>query len=395
MKNSKIKKIAVCMLFAVLVFSLLFDTVSVAGKTYSDSWVLGYKNMEPEESETNVVPTLYKNDAVFGNHRRFPLVVQGDSHYVPVEMFMGVSGITLTYGYSTEYFYLATKGNTKYISFDIENDAATTHEKETYTLKTKVFYNTRYLPAEAVARVLGLKLEIYDNPEESIYALRLSDPSAKVSFSELIRMYSPIKKEETTKPPSVDTDIGRRNIYITFDTTNFAGISETLAVLERDFPGKGAVFFVTANDILTYSDEIRQIIAYGQNIGILLKEGDPEAEYLSAKENLRLVAKRSTRLVRFATGSTTKLLTDEQYDAFVQKYGLCVWDYNINITDSRKVQETVYNFSKNTKMITAVMRFSHGTNSDTALSNLYGFIKGKNQIRVYTIDETVRPVNYR
>ena len=395
MKFSKIKRIALCLIFAVMIFSLSLDTFTVFGKTYSDSWVLGYENMEPAESETNVVPTLYKNDAVFGNHRRFPLVVKGDYHYVPVEMFMGLSGIKLTYGYSASYFYLATKGNTKYISFDVENNAATTHEKNTYALKTEMFYNTRYLPAEAVAEVLGLKLEIYNDPEESIYALRLSDSNSKVSFSELIRMYSPIKKEETTQNPTTNTDIGKRNIYLTFDTVNFSGLSDTLAILERDFAGKSAVFFVTANDILTYPDEIRQIIAYGQSVGILLNGTDPETEYLLAKENLRLVAKRSTRLVRFARGSTNCSLDDEQYESFVKKYGLCVWDYNINITDSRKVQETVYNFSKNTKMVTAIIRFSHGTNSDTALTNLYGFIKGKNQIRVYTIDETVKSVSYR
>jgi peptidoglycan/xylan/chitin deacetylase (PgdA/CDA1 family) len=394
MKTSKTKKSIAVIFIAVLMVYLSFSVFLVSGKTYSDIWVLGYRNMEPAESETNVVPTLYKNDAVFGNHRRFPLVVQGNVHYVPVEMFSGLSGIKLTYGYSISYFYLATRDNARYISFDIENDAVTTHERETYTLKTKIFYNTRYLPAEEVARVLGLKLEIYENPQESVYALRLCDSKAKTSFAELIKMYSPIKKDDASQSNN-GSEAGRRNIYITFDTTSFYGMSETLSSLQKYFPRKSAVFFVAADDILARPDEIRQIIASGHSVGIILKGPDFESEYLSAKENLRLVAKRSTRLVRFAAGSTTKALTDEQYKDFVGKYGLCVWDYNKSIPDSRKIQEELYNFTQNTKVTNIVMRLYHGSNSASAIKNLYEFAKSRNQLRINTIDETVKSVSYR
>ena len=192
MKISAILRRIYAAFIAVLTILLSFNVFFVTGETYSDTWMLGYNNMEPEPDEEDVVPTLYKNDAVFANHRRFPLVVHKDVHYVPVEMFSGLSGIRLTYGYSIYYFYLATQDGTRYISFDIENEAVTTHEKKTYSLKTMVFYNTRYLPVKEVAKVLGLTMEIYDNPDESIYAVRLSVGKEKISFSELIRMYKPI-----------------------------------------------------------------------------------------------------------------------------------------------------------------------------------------------------------
>lgn len=408
MKASAILRRIYAAFIAVLTILLSFNVFFVTGETYSDTWMLGYNNMEPEPDEEDVVPTLYKNDAVFANHRRFPLVVHKDVHYVPVEMFSGLSGIRLTYGYSIYYFYLATQDGTRYISFDIENEAVTTHEKKTYSLKTMVFYNTRYLPVKEVAKVLGLTMEIYDNPDESIYAVRLSDGKEKISFSELIRMYKPIKKDETEKdpvipdnpPPVTDNpqvvpDIGRRHIYITLDTQNFAGISDTLSVLERNFSENKAVFFVSASDILKFPDEIRQIIAYGQNVGVLIKGKDAEKEYLEAKENLRLVAKCSTRLVRFSAGSTTRALTDEEYSAFVEKYGVCVWDYNVNVIDSKKLYDNLYGLSGNSRNATAVLRIPHGTNSDTALLQLKDLVKSKNQLTVYTTDETVKPVNYR
>lgn len=404
MKASKTVKRLFAAFIAVLIFVFSFGTNAVTGETFSDAWVLEYKNMEPDENATDVVPSLYKNDAAFGNHRRFPLVVYENVHYVPVEMFSGLSGIRLTYGYSIDYFYLATQGGTRYISFDIQNNAVTTHEKQTYTLVTKVFYNTRYLPAKEVADVLGLNTEIYRNEEEGIYALRLSDSKAKGSFSELIRMYSPIKKDET-KPPEVtenvqggDTsqtvpDIGRRSIYVTFDVTSFSGLSDTLSVLERQFPQKSAVFFVKAEDILKYPDEMRQILAYGQNIGILLT-GDI-SDYKKANENLRLVTKTTTRLVRFASGSTTRALTNEQYESFVEENGVCVWDYNINLTDSRSIYDSLYALSNNARSAKAVIRIPHNTNADTAVLKLREVTEGKRQLTVYTTDETATPFSYR
>ena len=148
------------------------------------------------DSADNYVPTLYKNDSAFSNSRRFPLVVQNNIHYVPIELFLSVADVSLTYGYSATFFYLAREDGSRYISFDVENNMVTTHDLKTYSLETKIFYNTRYLPAKEVASVLGIKLEIYDDPIQSVYALRVSDSNAKLSFSELIKMYAPIKKDD-------------------------------------------------------------------------------------------------------------------------------------------------------------------------------------------------------
>ena len=433
----KIKSAYIRSIFIFLLVLLLFITaspkLSVSGNLYNDAWVLEYQNMVQTDSADNYVPTLYKNDSAFSNSRRFPLVVQNNIHYVPIELFLSVADVSLTYGYSATFFYLAREDGSRYISFDVENNMVTTHDLKTYSLETKIFYNTRYLPAKEVASVLGIKLEIYDDPIQSVYALRVSDSNAKLSFSELIKMYAPIKKDETTQPdkdedsdgsddipdqdipdipdnpvvvPDKDDDnvpvpdIGYRNIYLSMDFNSAVinNLTDILSCVEQEFGEKACTFFVSADNILKYPDEIRQILTYGQNIGFLLSSDSLNEELMEAKENLRLVSKSSTRLVRFSMGSRNVPLTDEEYTAFVEGNGLCVWDYNISVGDSSYMYDTVYNELYNLSIksgtTNAVIRITPGRYTSAALKRLSSLIENKNQLALISKDETSNPFVY-
>lgn len=399
-------------------------SLRAAGDEYNDDWVMAYENMQRPSEPRSVVPTLFKNDAAFANYRRFPLVVQNGVHYVPIEMFLGLSGITLTYGYSISYFYLSCDNGNRYISFDVDNNLVTTHQKKTYTLETKLFYNTRYLPAKDVADVLGINMEIYDSIEDGIYAVRFCDKKAKLSFSELAKLYIPIDKETPTdepNPPSppvtedpvttddppvtpddppVIRDIGRRTIYLTMDISAgaFGAVPDILAELSRSFPEKCCVFFVAPADVLTHADEVRQILAAGQHVGLLLESGsintisDALAEGL---ENLRLTAKCTTRFVRFRSGSTGNGLSDEDYARFVAENGLRVWDYNVSAADSAYLYDRLYDGLYRLSGSFAAVRILPGRNTADALERLASLIDAKTQLRCAEFDETALPFVYR
>ncbi|MBE6571067.1 MAG: hypothetical protein E7656_02320 [Ruminococcaceae bacterium] len=399
-------------------FALLAATVSIFaalvsdfayGDEYNDAWFNEYANISKTATDENVVPNLFKNDKAFENYKRFPLVVHNNVHYVPLEMFLGLADTRLTYGYSSDYFYLSRERSSRYISFDVENNLVTTHNLEPYTLETKLFHSTRYIPVAEVAKVLGITMEIYENRDEGVYALRLSDSKAKLSFSELIKIYSPIKKDDPVLPPDkpdppvvdpvVTPEIGNRSIYLSADVTDFRFVKPVLSILEYNIPKSSFTFFVKPSDILKHPDEIRQIIAAGQNVGFLLDAEDPAGSLEDARENLRLVAKCSSRLVRFSVGSSGVKLSDEEYAAFVEKYGVRVWDYNISSADKpdmyEKMYGELYNLASNRGTTRAVFRITPGTNTVSALRRLFESVRAKDQLVIMSWDETTRNYTVR
>ncbi len=394
---------------AITAFFVSVFQFPASGQQYNDAWVLEYENVKKASSDESVVPTLFKNDAAFANHKRFPLVVQNNIAYVPLEMFIGLADTKLEYGYSIMFFYLSREKSSRYISFDVENNTVTTHNLKPYELETKVFYNTRYVPAIEVAKVLGINAEIYENKEEGVYALRLSDSKVKRSFPELIKIYSPIKREEpeiVTPPPVEDppvtiepAEIGIRNIYLSADVINISSISSILPIFEHTYPLSGITFFMTPKDILEHPDTVRQIIAYGQNIGFLLDSNDPISSYNEAKENLRLTANCSTRLVRFTSGSFSVKLDSEEYKSFIESNGLCVWDYNISVSDSKnmynEIYDDLYTISPDQRAATAVIRIIPGTNTRQALRKLFETVNAKKQLTIHPWDETTTPYTVR
>lgn len=385
----------------ILALSLVFPLcVWVSGYEINDAWVLEYENMREKTSPGYRVPTLFKNDRSFTNHHRFPLVVKNNIHYVPLEMFSGFSGIRITSGHSSN-FYITNNNDGRYISFDTDKNLASTDRFESYELETKIFHSTRYVPAQHVADALGIKVEIFADAENSIYALRFSDSKAKLSVAEVIKMYTPIKKdtagEQNNPPENVPTqptpEIGSRNIYLSFNVNSYYNITEILRTLSKN--SVSAVFFVRPDDILIHPDAVRQIIAYGQNIGFLIDGDYAQSDLLEAKENLRLVSKRTSRLVRFDTGSTGVNMTKDEYKNFVQENGLCVWDWNIHAGDYENSYDTIYDSLYKLGITTAVVRILPGKNTSATINSLCNLVSSKKQLRFYDCNEITAPLSYR
>lgn len=401
MKNKFLHKAIKPLAFLICICMLMPLCVNVFGYENNDAWVLEYENMRKKTSPGYTVPTLFKNDRSFSNHHRFPLVVNNNIHYVPVEMFSGLSGIRITSGFSAN-FYITNKNDNSYISFDTAKNLASTDKVESYALETKIFHSTRYIPAQHVADALGIKMEIFADSDKRIYALRLSDSKAKLGIAELIKMYTPIKKDPVDKPVEnvpapVNPEIGSRNIYLSFNVNSYYHISEILRTLSKN--NISAVFFVKPDDILVYPDYIRQIIAYRQNIGFLLDGENAKAELVEARENLRLVSKRSSRLVRFDTGSAGVNMTKDEYKSFVTENGLCVWDWNIHAGDYENAYDTIYNALYKLPEVrgtaTAVVRILAGKTTSTTINSLCNLVASKNQLRFPACNEISSPLSYR
>lgn len=419
-------KIALCLLSLCLTLALISPTLSssVPDRSYNDEWVADYENMKKHVTPIYTVPTLFKNDAAYANNRRFPLVVQDGIEYVPIEMFSGLSGISVNAGYSVTNFYITNSKAKTYISFDAENDLVTTQALTTYKLVTKIFYDTRYVPAKEVADVLKLTVEVYNDPENGVYALRLADGKQKLTFAEVIKNYSPIKKNplednpvdspdtEDTPAPQPDEkdnsvvtpekteekpDIGKRTVYFSADVTSYPYIGAILQTLERE--ELTCAFFVSPSDILTHADDIRKILVYGQPIGILLGKTDPEKDYAEGIENLSLVAKCTTRLVRFNGGSRTAVLTDDRYKTFIENSGLCVWDYNISAPDSAGLYDalysSLYSLSGAYGTDVAIFRFYPGRYTAQTITRFSTLFKQKKQLTPVSLTETAKPIFYR
>lgn len=424
MKHKRmIGRAAACLLSLCLAAALFLPTFSA--ENYNDEWVADYENMKKHVTPIYTVPTLFKNDTAYSNNRRFPLVVQGGIDYIPIEMFSGMANISVNAGYSVTNFYITNSKAKTYISFDAENDLVTTQELTPYKLVTKLFYDTRYVPAKEVADVLKLTVEVYNDPENGVYALRLSDGKQKLSFAEVIKNYSPIKKSDTAETPPEKTpdtdntpavtpdktpdtektpdktneppDIGRRTVYLSFDVTSYPYIGTILQTLEKE--NLTAAFFVSPADIPEQSDAIRMILSYGQPLGILLGRTDPAGDYAAGVENLSLVAKCTTHLVRFTGGSRSTTLSDEQYKALIEENGLRVWDYNVSATDSAVMYDTVYSSlyslagTYGTEL--AILRLYPGRYTPQTLSRLSTLFGQKKQLTPAALTESAGPVYYR
>ncbi len=389
----------ICLALAVAVLLSLCAIGMSAFALYNDERFDAYENMKEKTIAKYTVPTLFKNDAVFTNYKRFPLVVQDDIEYVPIEMFSGMSGVEINTRLSNLNFYIENKTSGAYISFDVQTDLVTTHEFESYLLPTKLFYQTRYVPAREVARVLGINCEIYDSIEDGVYALRFADKRAKLSFSELIKLYSPIKKDpvpppvitEDPQPPKVD--IGTRTIYLSFELSGFGYVRSLIDTLYTN--GVKATFFCSADGILENPDTVRKIINQGHSIGLLIDGSNTYESFYRAKEALRLVTKKSTRLVRISGGSTRCTLSDFELASFVDQNGLCLWDYNISVADSQDMYDRTVTALSNLRGTTAILNIRPGANTRGAMAQLAQLVFSDPDLSFALITDTTDSITAR
>lgn len=192
----KYLKKALCLLCAA--FLLHGNLASYA--SYNDERFEIYVNMNNKVSDSYVVPNLYRQDAAYTYVKSFPLVVSGGVEYVPITEFSLFYYITVTYSKVNDNFYMTNTKTGTYLSFDVENNIAESNDGVITSMKTKLYYKTRYVPARDVADILGLVCESYDDNSSGIYAFRVKDSSAELSFETLLDKYIPPKKQD---PPDI------------------------------------------------------------------------------------------------------------------------------------------------------------------------------------------------
>ena len=329
-------KKAFCTFFATLfLISTLLSPFAYA--SYNDERFEVYSNMNENKFGGYKIPNLYRQDAAYSNHKTNPVVVTGGVAYVPLALFLSYSYVSVKYSNDENKFYVINTKNGQYLSFDISKNIAETYDRTIMRMRTKIFYETRYVPARDVANVLGFMCDEYDDPTTGLYAFRIRDNTASLSFEKLLKMYVPEKEptpqpdnkpdvptvdnnpEKTdppeivnpdgqTKPkPPVNTDpiskIAKRNVRIVVEANNTAGLDNTLFVANNS--GEKLTFSVTKDYILLSPASVRQMLVFGHTLSVTANIENTRQENIinsfiaalkDANSALYLVTKQKTRL---------------------------------------------------------------------------------------------------
>lgn len=158
-------------------------------------------------------------------------------------------------------------------------------------------------------------------------------------------------EEEEKEEPSTEIDketpdpyrtVAERKLYLTFESQPNAGTDELLDVLKKE--RIKAVFFVEKNRILEYPELVRRMITDGHTIGLSIQAGEGQTVFSNeelcalleeTQENLKLVTKSETRLVRLASGYT-KALSENGFAAYASEHGYRLYDSTLRAPQAQK-----------------------------------------------------------
>lgn len=391
---------------SVLVLALLFVFLAPQNgfASNNDAKFDSYGNMNSSDTAKYVVPNLYRQDSVYTYVKSFPLVVSGGVEYVPISVFSLFDYISVTYSKLSDNFYLINNNNNHYISFDVSGDIADTYDGELMKLPTKIFYQTRYIPARDVAAILGMTVETYDDSSAGVYAVRVRDSSASLSLDKLMDRYLVKKKDNpsqapfdsddedfknsqsqsskpqtstnpssptvtpnqpatstpTTNPvtppqnqtaPTVEDPIekvaGRRACMV-FENSGSDYTKNLLGVLEN-YRIK-ACFSVDSDGILSYPDQIRRMLVDGHTIAVSASantDGTPTEIAKSFVENLdkankalKTVTKVTTRLCTIPDSIPQTVSTTQEFLTAVKSAGYIVITYGLDAGDYGSVRSS-------------------------------------------------------
>ncbi len=358
-------------------------------------------------------PLLYINDTVFANWQDTPPQKLDGVVYIPITMFIDLEYVYYFSNPKTGSFYLQNEVTKEYLSFSLKtNDAY--NGKTMIKIDILVFNNTIYLPAIQTANNLGLYLEM--NTDNTI--VRLSDESAKMQFSKLIAMYTPVETPPVTDPtpetPSDDTPpavdntppvvddtpptpppvqtkpeepvINPCEVYICFRDPDVKNLESLMIALKS---GRiSATFFLSSEYIDANPEKVLSIYTAGHSIALYAKNGHDSfdgfyGEITSANDYLERIIKQKTRLVAL-DGS------ENEYKAQIEQKGYLTHSYEI--TPSKYIY---YSKTLSNTVITALNSHARARvlmNTDiTSVTALYDIAKHINSYSIitsYAIDET-------
>ncbi len=195
---------------------------------------------------------LYRKDTKF-SLEEYPAEMIDGQLYVPSSFFIGLDNIKYEYMPSEKSFYFINTKTGKYFSFSFAISNIIVNGEFTQ-IKFPAVNSTIYMPLEYCAQVLSLKTETYT--EGKVVRVRLNDGSEKLSFIELIELFDPAGRLETTNPddpnrpsvlpPEIDPPTPvvteKKNVYLMLKADDVSGLEEMLDAL-RAFGERATVFF--------------------------------------------------------------------------------------------------------------------------------------------------------
>lgn len=407
--------------------TLLFSFAAMPSASENDARFSTYINMGDNAVNNGyAIPNLFRQDKAFSNMQKFPLVVQNGVEYVPLSMFILYSSVEISYSKTGENFFLVNNSNNRYISFNVEEEIASTYDGDLLKLSVSIFNKTRYVPARTVAVVLGFVCETYDDPQKGIYSFRISDGRSQKTLAQLIEPYIALyestqeKNEPDTKPdtkpevnpkpevkpeqkpqqeikppsppPAVQQEdplekVAQRRVSICYANASYTDTSRILSVL--DSYGMKASFSLTKEEILGNTGLARNIYISGHSILVTANaKGNTPEEYAKSfvegledtNKALLKVLKIKTRMCTLPFDLPKEIADNEAFVKEVEKSGYVILRPNVETDDGPDFEGSAYNVSLKIKN-----KISNGFNvNETATVTALVWCSDKTQY--YTAD---------
>lgn len=345
--------------------TLLFSFVISPAASGNDARFASYINMgENAVNNGYSIPNLFRQDKVYSNIQKFPLVVQNGVEYVPLSMFILFSSVEISYSKTGDNFFLVNNSNNSYISFNVAEGIASTHDGDLLKLPVAIFNKTRYIPARTVAIVLGFICETYDNPEKGVYAFRISDGRSKKTLEQLLQPYlADLDTPVTDNPPSPPVqqedpldNVAPRRVSICYANASYKDTTRILRVL--DGYRMKASFSVTEDEILKNPGLVRDIYVSGHSVLVTASaEGNSPEECASnfvggleaANAALSKVLKLKTRMCSLPVDLPEETGENKAFRQIVEKAGYVILRPNVQTGDDPDFSGSAYSISSKIK----------------------------------------------
>ena len=389
------------------IFTLLFSLVFTPSASDNDARFSSYSNMgENARRNENTVPNLFRQDKPYSGVDRFPLVVSGGVEYVPLSMFILYPYVEVNYSKTDDNFFLVNKKNNHYISFNVSEGIASTYDGDLIKMSTQIFNKTRYVPARTVAVVLGFVCENYDDPENGIYAFRVSDGRSSNTLAQLLAPYIeehlPKKEQDApnidqgpqvvpVEPDDPVEKIAPRRVSICYAGLSYKNMDMIMYILDA-YRIKATLSF-TADEIVSDPSLVRRVYVSGHGLALTANaDGNTVSEYAQsfvsglekANTALKFVIKKKTRICTLPFDIPEDIKNSAEFVTAVENAGYTIFMPNTETGDgpfysdsayavSRKIKNKITDgFDKETKaVVTALVWCSDKTQYYTAdLANL-------------------------
>ena len=339
------------------------------------------------------VPVMYRNDTKY-SIAEYPVEIIDGKVHVPINFFIGLSGIQYVHASDPAGFYLRNTNTGRYLSFSANSDSIIV-DSELVNVNFPIVNATVYLPLEYCAEVLSLSLE--KKSDEKAQRIRMTDGTQKLTFEELVELYDPTVKppenpvitpekpteqnppEEVTPPVSEQP---QRYVYITVDVIGNTDASS--AVEELKSSGIKAAFFFDYESIASHPEAVIKAFVAGHEIGIYM---DKTSDAERTNDMLYSILNFNTRL--YKTGK--KIKGNEIAEMTKKGYIYRKTDITSDASDTKKPKQTardLYNgiFKKEHTVIGITMT----ENTVGIIREFTNYINGDDNAEIMAIDLTAK-----